>query len=103
VATTRTEDGHKYNTKTSATIPRINQKDEETEDNRGRDGGTNFILRIKEQETRLILHEYEYNDDDDHNGLLEDVHNGVYRVQLIEGGIYSYMWSFANTMISTKM
>jgi hypothetical protein len=28
----------------------------------GRDGGTNFILRIKEQETRLTLHEH---DDDD--------------------------------------
>jgi hypothetical protein len=28
----------------------------------GRDGGTNFILRIKEQETRLTLQEY---DDDD--------------------------------------
>jgi hypothetical protein len=32
-------------------------KDEGTEDDRGRDGGTNFILRIKEQETHLILHE----------------------------------------------
>jgi len=40
----------------------INQKDEGTWDDRGRDGGTNFILRIKEQETRLILHE---RDDDD--------------------------------------
>jgi len=26
-------------------------------DDRRRDGGTNFILRIKEQETRLTLHE----------------------------------------------
>jgi hypothetical protein len=34
-------------------------KDEETWDDRGRDGGTNFILRIKEQETRLILHEHD--------------------------------------------
>jgi hypothetical protein len=32
-----------------------------TEDKK--DGGTNFILRIKEQETRLTLHE----DDDDNN------------------------------------
>jgi hypothetical protein len=32
-------------------------KDEGTWDDQGRDGGTNFILRIKEQETRLILHE----------------------------------------------
>jgi len=41
----------------------INQKDEETQDDRGRDGGTNFILRTKEQETRLTLHE----DDDEKN------------------------------------
>ena len=40
-----------------------NQKNEGTEDDRGRDGKTNFILRIKEQETRLILHEHD--DDDD--------------------------------------
>ena len=31
----------------------INQSDEETQDDLGRDEGTNFILRIKEQETRL--------------------------------------------------
>jgi len=31
---------------------------------RGRDGGTNYILRIKEQETCLNLHEH---DDDDIN------------------------------------
>ena len=46
----------------------INQKDEGTQDDRGRDGGTDFILRIKEQETRLNLHEhddYDYDDDDD--------------------------------------
>jgi len=34
-------------------------------DDRGRDGGTNFILRIEEQETRLILHEHDDDDDDD--------------------------------------
>jgi len=38
-------------------------KDEETLDDRGRDVGTNFILRIKEQETRLTLQEHD--DDDD--------------------------------------
>ena len=37
----------------------INQKDEGTQDDRGRDGGTNFILRIKEQETRLTLQEHD--------------------------------------------
>jgi len=41
----------------------MNQKDEGTWDDRGRDGGTNFILRIKEQETRLTLQEH-YDDDD---------------------------------------
>ena len=43
----------------------INQKDEGTEDDRGRDGGTNLILRINDQETRLILHEHDDDDDDD--------------------------------------
>jgi len=42
----------------------IKQRDEGTLDNRRRDGGTNFILRIKEQETRLILHEHVDDDDD---------------------------------------
>jgi len=43
----------------------INQKNEGTLDDRGRDGGTNFILRIKEQETRLTLQEHDDDDDDD--------------------------------------
>ena len=43
----------------------INQKDEGTLDDGGRDGGTNFILRIKEQETRLTLQEHDDDDDDD--------------------------------------
>ena len=37
----------------------INEKDEGTKDDRGRDGGTNFILRIKEQETCLTLQEHD--------------------------------------------
>jgi hypothetical protein len=37
-----------------------------TKDEQGRDGGTNFILRIKEQEKHLTLHEQ---DDDEHNHL----------------------------------
>jgi hypothetical protein len=41
-------------------------KNEGTQDNHGRDGGTNFILRTKEQETSL-----KHDDDDD------DVHNEV--------------------------
>ena len=44
----------------------INRKEEGTQDDRGRDGGTKFILRIKEQETRLTLQE----DDDDNDDEL---------------------------------
>jgi hypothetical protein len=62
LAATRTEDGHKQNTKTSTAIDR---KVEGTWDDRGRDGGTNFILKIKEQETCLTLHEHDDDDDDD--------------------------------------
>jgi len=40
--------------------------DEGTVDDRRRDGGTNFILRIKEQETHLILPQH---DDDDDNEI----------------------------------
>jgi hypothetical protein len=43
----------------------IDQKDEGTYGDRGRDGGTNFILRVKEQDTRLTLHEHGDDDDDD--------------------------------------
>jgi len=42
----------------------INQNDEGTEDDRGRDGGTKFILRIKELETHLTLQEHDDDDDD---------------------------------------
>jgi hypothetical protein len=38
---------------------------------RGRDGGTNFIMRIKEQETRLTFHEH---DDDDEVQLCAEQH-----------------------------
>ena len=34
-------------------------------DDRRRDGGTNFILRIKEQGTRLTINEHDDDDDDD--------------------------------------
>jgi hypothetical protein len=40
-------------------------KDEGTQDDRGRNEGTNFILRIKKQELPLILHEHDDDDDDD--------------------------------------
>jgi hypothetical protein len=40
----------------------INKKDEGTGDDQGRDGETNFFLKIKEQETRLILYEHDHDD-----------------------------------------
>ena len=43
----------------------IDQKNEGTIQARRRDGGTNFSLRIKEQETRLNLHDDDDDDDDD--------------------------------------
>ena len=36
-------------------------------DDRRRDGGTNFILRIKEKETHLTLNEHDDDYDDDDN------------------------------------
>jgi len=53
----------------------INEKDEGTLDDRGRDGGTNFILRIKEQETRLTLQEHDDDDDDDDQSILNSEYN----------------------------
>jgi hypothetical protein len=38
-----------------------------TDNQYGRDGGTNFILRTKEQETHLILHGKDDDDDDDYD------------------------------------
>ena len=52
----------------------INQKDEETKDDRGRDGGTKFILRIKEQQSCLTLQEHD--DDDDNNNRGPRWHSG---------------------------
>jgi hypothetical protein len=37
----------------------------EPPNDRGREGGTNLILRIKEQEKRIILHEHDDDGDDD--------------------------------------
>jgi len=48
----------------------INQKDEGALDDRERDGGTNFILRIKEQETCLTLQEPDGGGDDDDDDVI---------------------------------
>jgi hypothetical protein len=42
----------------------IDHKDKGTYDDRGRDGGANFILRIKEQEITQTLHEHDDDDDE---------------------------------------
>ena len=60
MATTCTVDGHRQTNKTSN---KIKPKGRRNIGRPRRDGGTNFILRIKEQETRLTLHEHD--DDDD--------------------------------------
>ena len=39
-------------------------------EDRRRDGGTKFILKIKEQETRLTLQEHDDDDDDDDDGMM---------------------------------
>jgi len=44
--------------------PTLNTKEHRTTDEE-MGGGTNFILRIKEQETRLTLQEHDDDDDDD--------------------------------------
>ena len=48
-------------------------KDRRTQDDQGRDGGTNFILRIKEEETRLTIQEH---DDDDDDGVQQQPDQG---------------------------
>ena len=82
VATTCTEDGHKQTTKSGYNMYRgwtqtdyqskhynINQKDEGTQDDRGRDGGTKFIFRTDKQETRPTLQEHD--DDEDENSFIK--------------------------------
>ena len=52
-------------------------KDEETQDGQGRAQRINFILRIKEQETRLTLQEHGGDDDDDFN-ICGSLHHALY-------------------------
>ena len=79
VVTTCTEEGHRQTTKSGYNMYRgwtqtdyqnkhynINQKDEVTQDDRGRDGGASFILTIKEHETNLTLQEHD-DDGNDHD------------------------------------
>ena len=57
------KNGSIEHSKGNETVPE-NVAKTRTEDDRGRDGGTNFILRIKEQETHLTLQEHDDDDDD---------------------------------------
>ena len=63
----------------------ISQKDEGTLDDRGVDGGTNFILRIKEQETRLTLQEHD-----------DDIYVYTYIYSLIHTCIHIHIQKFAS-------
>ena len=68
VATTPTGDGHRLQKKHY----NINQRDDGTQDDLGRDGGTKFILTITEQKTRLTLQEYDNDDDYDDDDKCRD-------------------------------
>jgi len=67
VATARAEDGHKWNIKTSITISTKRRRNTGRPRKRWR---TNFIWRIKKQETLLILHEHDYDDKDSSDGTV---------------------------------
>jgi len=45
-------------------------------DVQSRDGGTNFILRIKEEEKRLTLHQHDDDDDEKHNRIFSPIQIG---------------------------
>jgi len=72
VVTTCTEDGHKQNNKTSTTVSTKRTKGIELPRKKWR---ANFILRLKEQETRLKLHEHDDDDDDDDDELKPSFHH----------------------------
>ena len=61
VATTCIEEGHRL----PKQALQYKSKGRRNIGDRRRDWGTNFILRIKEQETRLTFHEHHDDDDDD--------------------------------------
>ena len=71
MATTRTEDGHKQNTKTISTISNKMTKEHRTSGEEME--GPTCILRMKEEETHLTLHEHDDDDDDDDGNGAEAV------------------------------
>ena len=76
----------------------INQKDEGTQDDRGRDGGTKLILRIKEEETRLTLQEHD--DDDDEQGASEEVQiNENHQAPILATGLVTFYGGTALTVV----
>ena len=66
---------------------------------RGRDGGTNFIFRIKEQETRLTLQEHGggVDDDDDPRKRWKD------QLHLEDQGTGNNAYPFRNMMMMMMM
>jgi len=67
---------------------KVKQKDKGTLDDRGRDGGTNFILRIKEQETHLTL--YEHDDHEDNNDNDDDYDD--YQLRHLSPSVFLFMF-----------
>ena len=57
----------------------INQKDEGTQDDRGKDGGTKYIFSIKEQETRLTRQEHDDDNDDEGYRLVPRTPSAPYK------------------------
>jgi len=53
-------------------------------DDRRRDGGTNFILRIKEQETRLTLYEHDDDDEEEEIAPNKNTDNGSVYVKKLK-------------------
>ena len=66
-------------------------------DERRRDGGTNFILRIKEQETRLTLQEHDDDDDDDDDDEIGGTRSTYRREARYIKGFGGETWGKATT------
>jgi len=76
----------------------INRKDEGTLGDRGIDGGTNFIFRIKIQETRLTLQEHDDDDVDNDDEILS-----CFAFLVFSNLVCTFRyWSFKTELIQTK-
>ena len=75
----------------------INKNDEGTQDDRGRDGGTNFILRIKEQEKRLTLQEH----DDDYSSTHFSAVISAGKLKSVKSAEITAIWCSVTVMYYT--